>query len=81
MTSCGRRPRSFRTRRASSATGTAPAPHPTEKDGLLTRTLWTRVSSGATARECEADVRTDAYRIRRLLAHWLEQGALRIEAP
>jgi hypothetical protein len=62
-------------------TDVRPAPHPTEKDGILMKAVWTRVSRGATPLECEADVRTDAYRIRRLLAHWFEQGALKAEAP
>ena len=63
------------------ATEVRPSPHPSEKDGMLQKTLWSRVSRGATARECEAEVHTDAYRIRRLLAHWVEQGALAPDAP
>jgi hypothetical protein len=63
------------------ATDVRPSPHPGEKDGMLQKTLWSRVSRGATPRECEAEVRTDAYRIRRLLAHWVEQGALAADAP
>ncbi len=54
-------------------------PHPDEKDGILVKDLWTRVSQGATARDCEAEMRADSYRIRRLLAHWVEQGALQIQ--
>ncbi len=53
-------------------------PHPTEKDGILVKDLWTRVSQGATPRDCEAVIRADAYRIRRLLAHWFEEGALQV---
>jgi hypothetical protein len=63
------------------ATDVRPVPHPGEKDGGLQKSLWTRVSKGATALECEAEIRTDAYRIRRLLAHWVEQGSLKPEAP
>jgi hypothetical protein len=63
------------------ATEVRPVPHPGEKDGAMQKALWTRVSRGATPRECEAEIRTDAYRIRRLLAHWVEQGALAAEAP
>ena len=63
------------------ATDVRPAALPTEKDGMLMKAVWTRVSRGATPLECEADVRTDAYRIRKLLAHWVEQGALKAEAP
>jgi Domain of unknown function (DUF4388) len=58
-----------------------PSPFPGEKDGLFQKALWSRVSRGATALECEAEIRTDAYRIRRLLAHWVEQGALTTETP
>jgi hypothetical protein len=54
-------------------------PHPAEKDGILVKDLWTRVSQGATPKACEAEIRADGYRIRRLLVHWLEEGALQIQ--
>jgi hypothetical protein len=57
-------------------TDVKPAPFPGEKDGLFQKDVWSRASRGATPRECEAEIKTDAYRIRRLLAHWVEQGAL-----
>ncbi len=57
-------------------TGAKPTSHPDEHDGILVRNLWTRVSQGATPRECEAEIRADSYRIRRMLAHWAESGAL-----
>jgi len=57
-------------------TNIKPTPHPSEKDGILVNDLWTRVSRSATARQCEAEVRADSYRIRRLLAHWVVSGAL-----
>jgi hypothetical protein len=53
-----------------------PTPHPGEKDGILVNDLWTRVSRTATARQCEAEIKADSYRIRRLLAHWVVTGAL-----
>jgi hypothetical protein len=46
---------------------------------MLQKNLWSRVSRGATPLECETEIRCDAYRIRRLLAHWVEQGALQTE--
>jgi hypothetical protein len=58
---------------------THPSPMPEEKDGLLFRDLWTAVRSGATPKECDAAVRTDSYRVRRLLVHWLESGAIMTE--
>lgn len=57
-------------------TDSKPTPHPDERDGILIRDLWTKVSTGATPRECELTVRADSYRIRRLLAHWVATGAL-----
>jgi hypothetical protein len=53
-----------------------PTPHPEERDGILVKDLWTLASGGATARECEARLKADSYRLRRLLAHWVETGAL-----
>ncbi len=38
--------------------------------------VWKQVGSGTTPLACESGISTDAYRIRRLLAHWLEEGAL-----
>jgi len=64
------------------ATDTRPTPPPDEKDGILVKDLWTRVLSSATPRQCETDLKADSYRIRRALAHWVEEGALRIgETP
>jgi len=53
-------------------------PCPGEKDGSLLQALWERASQGATPLDCEAAVASDSYRIRRVLAHWVEQGALKI---
>lgn len=58
------------------ATDVKPTPFPDERDGILLRDLWTKVAAGATPKECEAVVRADSYRIRRLLAHWVAAGAL-----
>jgi len=51
-------------------------PHADEQDGILLRDLWTTASKGATPLECEASVKADSYRIRRLLVHWVDTGAL-----
>lgn len=58
------------------ATDVKPTPHPDERDGILVKDLWTIAGRGGTARECEAQLKADSYRIRRLLAHWVETGAL-----
>ncbi len=48
-----------------------------EQDMDLLNAVWSQMVSGSSARECEAMVAVDAYRVRRLLAHWVEQGSLR----
>lgn len=58
------------------ATDVRPTAHANEKDGILMKDLWTVASRGSTPRQCEGEVRADSYRIRRLLAHWVESGAL-----
>jgi hypothetical protein len=59
------------------SSGMKPAIFSEEKDGLLFRDLWNAVHQGATPLECEAKIACDAYRIRRLLVHWLESGSIR----
>jgi hypothetical protein len=56
---------------------TAPAE---ERDGELVRQVWARVRAGATAAECEQGVEVDSFRVRALLAHWIDEGAARIES-
>jgi len=58
-------------------TGTAPSPLPDEKDGRLVALVWSKAGAGAPPAVCEAAAQTDAYRVRRLLAHWVEDGALK----
>jgi hypothetical protein len=53
-------------------------PPPGEKDGSFLQALWERASQGATPLDCEAAVASDSYRIRKTLAHWVEQGALKL---
>ena len=57
-------------------TETLATPHPQEEDAKLFEDLWNRVSAGETAAEAEATILKDPFRIRRLIAHWVEQGAL-----
>src|SRR5207237_10874877 len=61
-------------------TATKPTPHPGEKDGSFLQALWERASQGATPEACEGAVASDSYRIRRVLAHWIEEGALKPRA-
>ncbi|HYX22156.1 MAG TPA: DUF4388 domain-containing protein, partial [Thermoanaerobaculia bacterium] len=59
-------------------TGVNATPPPGEKDGSFLQALWERASQGGTPVDCEASVASDSYRIRRTLAHWVEQGALKL---
>jgi hypothetical protein len=47
-----------------------------EKDEELLRTVWRLAAKGTAPESCEGSVDGDAYRVRRLYAHWLECGAL-----
>ena len=49
-----------------------------EADPALPGTVWGRALSGASAVECEAATDADAFRVRRLLVHWVEEGALQV---
>jgi hypothetical protein len=56
-------------------TGVPSTPLPDE-DPDFARLVWTQVEKGATPLACQEAIATDGYRTRRLLAHWLEEGAL-----
>ncbi len=58
-------------------TDVRPEHHPDELDGMFVNSLWKLASGGATPAECEASLKTDSFRIRRQLAHWVEAGALK----
>ncbi|HEV2719263.1 MAG TPA: DUF4388 domain-containing protein [Thermoanaerobaculia bacterium] len=53
-----------------------PAPLEEETDAALVREVWLKASSGTPVAECEHALPADSYRVRRLIAHWIEQGAL-----
>ena len=59
-------------------TGARPSAPAEETDGVFLRDLWTKVKAGATPAECESEIATDSYRIRGLLAHWLEEAVIEI---
>ena len=40
-------------------------------------TVWHEAGKGTAPETCEGIVGTDSYRVRKLYAHWLEQGALK----
>lgn len=61
-------------------TGTRATAPPEESDGGLLRTVWGLVRQGARVADCEQAVDVDALRVRTLLVHWLEEGALALES-
>ena len=58
-------------------------PHstPEDEDPDFGTLVWKQATSGKTSQECEATIATDSFRVRRLLAHWVEEGALQESAP
>lgn len=58
------------------SSATKPTPDPEETDPAIVRDVWVRASSGARLADWERQVAVDAYRIRRLVARWLDEGAL-----
>ena len=59
-------------------TGTVPTPLPDETNQPLVEAIWKMALDGRAPRECESAVPVDAYRVRRLLAHWVEEGAVAV---
>ena len=60
------------------ATSVKPTPHEEESDAALVREVWVKASSGASVGAWEPQIAADSYRVRRLVAHWMEQGALEV---
>ena len=60
------------------ASGKSPSTVPDELDYDLVVGLWQRACEGASPREIEDGLRVDSYRVFRCLAHWVEEGALRL---
>jgi hypothetical protein len=40
--------------------------------------LWGQISPQKSIVECETAMCVDSYRVRRILAHWIEEGALQL---
>jgi len=57
-------------------TDVKPSPFVEEEDPKFAHDVWRRAITGATALEVESLLRTDAFRVRRLYAHWMQEGAL-----
>jgi hypothetical protein len=57
-------------------TGIAPTRPPDEADEALVSVLWDRATRGYSAARCDGDLPVDSYRVRHLLEHWVQEGAL-----
>lgn len=63
-------------------TGQRPTRPTDEHDVAFMRDLWARVIAGASPGRCEREIGAESYRVRRLLTHWLVEGALELaDAP
>ena len=58
------------------ATAVKPTPDPEETDPAIVRDVWVKAASGARIADWEQQIAADVFRIRRLVARWLEEGAL-----
>ncbi len=58
---------------------TEPGAH-NDRERVLARELWQALGTQPTPAECEEMLAHEPFRIRRLLASWLEQGAVAIDA-
>jgi hypothetical protein len=58
------------------ATAQKPTPDPEESDPAMIRDVWVKAASGAPLRDWEPQVAADGYRVRKLIARWMEEGAL-----
>lgn len=52
---------------------------PQGSDAALSKLIWGAVAAGKPIEACEAEMKTDAYTVRRLAAHWVEDGSMQIE--
>jgi hypothetical protein len=58
------------------STSQKPTPDAEETDPAFIRDVWVHASSGNSVAEWEPQIAADGYRIRRLVAKWLDEGAL-----
>jgi len=63
------------------ATGSSPSSVPDEPDYELVVSLWEKACAGVPVKQIEEGTTLDAYRVYHALGHWLEEGALRVNAP
>ena len=58
-------------------TGSKPSAEPEEPDAVFQQAVFSKAVSGLSARAIEGAVVSDSFRVRRLLARWVEDGSLK----
>lgn len=58
------------------ATEVKPSPDPEESDPAIIRDVWVKAASGAPIADWESQIAADVFRVRRLVARWMDEGAL-----
>lgn len=59
----------------------SPSPPPGEEDGALLHEMWQFMERGMSPALCEDHFEREPYRLRSILVHWAEQGAIIAEPP
>jgi hypothetical protein len=62
-------------------TGTRPSSPEDEDEEQFMREVWDKARSGKTALQCETEMPSDPYRVRRLLAHWVGEHSMKEVTP
>jgi len=60
-----------------SATLTQPTQPDTDEEASFVQAVWMKAASGVSPAQLEDALGVDSYRVRHLLAHWVEEGALK----
>ncbi|HUR82808.1 MAG TPA: DUF4388 domain-containing protein [Thermoanaerobaculia bacterium] len=58
------------------ATSVKPTADPEESDAAVVRDVWVKAASGTRLGDWETQIAADGYRVRRLVARWMDEGAL-----
>jgi hypothetical protein len=57
-----------------------PRPDPAETDPQVLRQTWLHACSGVSLGEWDISLGTDSWRVRRIVARWIEEGALELQS-
>jgi hypothetical protein len=60
-----------------STTLTQPTPPDTDEESGFVQAVWMKAASGVSPAKLEDALGVDSYRVRHLLAHWVEEGSLK----